>query len=453
MRPHSDSWLDTIAALATPAGRSALALIRVSGRDAAAILRRVAPATGDPPPDRSPRLATICDETGRALDRGIVTFFAAPRSATGEDVAEISIHGNPVLAGRLLAALSAAGARLARPGEFTERAFLSGRMDLVEAEAVRDLIEARTETAVRLSARRLEGRLSGRLADVRQDLLAAAAALAATIDFVEDVGEAVSPEACRRLRRAEGELARLLSTYETGRLSSAGWRIAILGRPNAGKSTLFNALAGSARAIVTDVPGTTRDTLEVTLDVAGVPVLLIDTAGLRETGDPVERIGVERAKEAGEAADAVLYVFDACIGWTPEDQSSASWNGKPVLVVANKMDRLPTGATTGADQALPMSGIAPEAGEALRWAIEQALVPRVSTDGSADVLANVRQRDLVARARGSAAAAIDALDRGDSPEYAATHVDDALAAMGDLAGETTAEDVLRKIFETFCIGK
>jgi tRNA modification GTPase len=453
MRPGSDSVLDTIAALATPAGRSALALIRVSGRDAAAVLRSVAPAVPNPPPDRSPRLTTIRDEAGRPLDRGIVTFFAAPRSATGEDVAEISIHGSPVLVRRLLAALSAAGARQARAGEFTERAFLLGQVDLLEAEAVRDLIEARTEAAVRLSARRLEGKLSELVAEAREDLLASAAALSATIDFAEDVGETISPQIRNRLEHAQRQLSALLASYRTGHLSSAGWRIAILGRPNAGKSTLFNALAGNARAIVTDVPGTTRDTLEITLDIGGVPVLLTDTAGLRETADPVERIGVERARQAGQAADAVLYVFDASAGWTGEDTRDACWPGKPVLVVANKIDRTDPAARARLDGALAICGLAPETGEVLRESIERAIVPRVSTDGSADVLTTERQRDLVARACASAAATVDALERRDSPEYAVTHVEDALAALADLAGETTSEDVLKRIFETFCIGK
>ena len=451
MRPSTASVLDTIAALATPVGRSALALIRVSGRCAAPVLRRVAPEIPDPPPDRSPRLVSICDEEGRTLDRGIVTFFAAPRSATGEDVAEISIHGNPVLAARLLAALSRAGARPARPGEFTERAFLLGRVDLLEAEAVRDLIEARTEAAVRLSARRLEGGLSRRLTAVREDLLAAAAALGAAIDFSEDVGEAVPDHAAERLERAARELAALLATYETGRLASEGWRIALLGRPNVGKSTLFNALAGTARAIVTDVPGTTRDTLEVTLDVAGIPVTLVDTAGLRETADPVEKIGVERARQAGQRADAVLYVYDASAGWSGDDSAASRWEDKPVLVVANKIDR--SDSSRVEPGALAICGIAEGAGDTLRAAIERALAPQVSTDSASDVLATVRQRDLVGRARGGAAAAVASLARRDSPEYTATHVDDALAALADLAGETTSEDVLARIFETFCIGK
>jgi tRNA modification GTPase len=451
MRPIGESALDTIAALATPAGRSALALIRVSGAGAAQVARRIAPGLPQPPPDRSPRLVSICDEEGEPLDRGLVTFFSAPHTATGEDVMEISIHGNPVLAARLLAAVAASGARPARAGEFTERAFLLGRVDLLEAEAVRDLIEARTETAARLSARRLEGGLSHRLGTVREALVGAAAAVSATVDFAEDVGESVPPQARRQLEDARNELTRLLATYETGRLASEGWRIAILGRPNAGKSTLFNALAGTPRAIVTEIPGTTRDTLEVLLDIAGVPVVLVDTAGLRATSDPVEKIGVERAREAAASASAVLYVYDASRGWSEEDAAAASLADKPVLVFANKID-------LAADRlvrpgSIPVCGIAADTGGILRGAIEKTLAPRIATDTTSDVLASVRQRDLVMRARDCTSGALDALARGDSPEYVATHIDGALAALADLAGETTSEDVLRRIFETFCIGK
>jgi tRNA modification GTPase len=455
MRPNAESILDTIAALATPVGRSALALLRVSGRDSGRILRAVTlglPRVLEP---RRAYLVSFAGSDGEVLDRGLATFFAAPASATGEDAAEISIHGSPIVAGEMLASLAAAGARLARPGEFTERAFLLGKMDLVEAEAVRDLIEARTGAAARLSARHLEGRLSRRLAEAREDLVGAAAGLAATIDFAQDVGETVSAATLSRLESAGTTLAGLAASFETGRLLSAGCRVAILGRPNAGKSTLFNALVGSARAIVTEVPGTTRDTLHAAVDVEGIPVELVDTAGLRETDDAVEKIGVLRAWEAGQSSDLVLYVFDAARGWNGEDAAAlARLEGKPAVVVANKSDLLagasPAGAPGGA---IALSGLSPEAGSILHEVLSERLAGGVSTDLASEVLATLRQRDLVLRARAAAAETLSSLASGESPEYAATHLDAALDALADLAGETTPEDVLREIFSTFCIGK
>jgi tRNA modification GTPase len=454
MRPNSESLLDTIAALATPLGRSAIALVRISGDRTRSILAAVAPELPDPIEPRHPHLVALSRADGDVLDRGLVTLFAAPASFTGEDLAEISVHGSPVVVERLLRALVDAGARPARPGEFTERAYRLGKMDLVEAEAIRDLIDSRTEGAARAGAKRLAGALSSRLSAVREDLLAASAGLTATIDFAEDVGETVDPAVAARLRAARDVLARLAASYETGRLLSVGCRVVILGRPNAGKSTLFNALVGSARAIVTEVPGTTRDALEATIDVGGVPVELVDTAGLRETDDRVEKIGVERAREEGEKAAAILYVYDASAGWTDADRAAvAGFDGRPVAVVANKVDRLEGKRPGGDVAALPLCGLSPESGASLRDLLERTVASGVTSDAASEVLASVRQRDLVERARAAADEALRALGEGVSPEYAATHVDAALWALADVFGETTSEDVLQRIFSTFCIGK
>ena len=456
MRPVCLDLDDTIVALATAPGRAALAVVRVSGRQAQRVLAVVAPGLPATPEPRHAYRADITDVAGEVIDRGVVTFFAGPHSYTGEDAAEISVHGAPRVVDRLLSALTGAGARLARPGEFTQRALMQGKMDLVEAEAVRELIEARTDRAARVCADRMSGALSGKLAQVRESLLTAAASLTATIDFAEDVGEAVDPAVLAGLSRAAQELQRLAAGYETtGRLLSSGCRVAILGRPNAGKSTIFNALLGSARAIVTEIPGTTRDALDGALDVKGIPVTVVDTAGLRAAEDPVEAIGVARALEEAEKADAVLYVFDAAKGLTSEDKTAlAKLADKPVLLVANKIDTV--GARTGTalpEGALPLCGVAPEAAETLHGLLSRRLTPEVSLEAADEILGNARQRDLVERARRAAADAVEALSRGDSPEYAATHVEEALAALSDVFGETTSEDVLQRIFATFCIGK
>ncbi|HEY6928269.1 MAG TPA: tRNA uridine-5-carboxymethylaminomethyl(34) synthesis GTPase MnmE [Thermoanaerobaculia bacterium] len=452
MRPQTDSLLDTIVALATPLGRSALATLRVSGRRTRNVLSAVMRDSEESLAPRRPRLVSLVDASGETIDRGLVTFFAAPSSATGEDVGELSIHGSPVVVQSLLSALVAAGARPARPGEFTERAFILGKIDLVEAEAIRDLIEARTAAAARVSTRRLEGRLSARFSEIKEKLLDAAAALTATIDFAEDAGERIPPEAIAKLSGAAAALGDIARTYETGKLLSAGCRVVILGPPNAGKSTLFNALVGSERAIVTEIPGTTRDTLEAVIDVEGVPVEIVDTAGLRETQDTVERIGVERARRASQEADAVIYVFDAEQGWTAADaQAIAQLDGKPAVTVANKADRLGRGRMPPCGT--PLCGLEPEAATTLRGLLRETVARDLETDSSSDVLGTLRQKELVERARAGAVGALGSISAGESPEYAATHVASALDALADLVGETTNEDVLARIFATFCIGK
>ncbi len=454
MRPHSESHLDTIAALATPPGRSAVAIVRLSGPDTRALLCSIAPGLADPPEPRRATLAAICDGAAE-IDRGLVTYFPAPASYTGEDVAELSVHGSPVVVEALLSALLRRGARLARPGEFTERAFLSGKLDLTQAEAVRDLIESRTGAAARFAARQLDGGLSRRLVSIREDLLEAAAGLAATIDFAEDVGESLPEDVPLRLEAAAQELSRLLASWESGRMLSAGCRVAILGRPNAGKSTLFNALAGSARAIVTDVAGTTRDTLEACVDVGGVPVTLVDTAGLRETADLVESIGVARAREEARRADLLIYVLDAGLTETREDREEIeALGGRPLLRIANKIDLAPAGVSASAGSAeLALCGLAPDSGDRLRELLAREVAARLDTESSSEVLFSLRQRDLARRARAAAAGALESLSQGESPEYAASRVHDALDALADFLGETTSEDVLQRIFSTFCIGK
>ena len=456
MRP-SDFLLDTIVAPATPAGRSALAVVRISGHETLRILGALAQRLATPPDPRRPHLVMLQDSAGDPIDTALVTFFAGPASSTGEDVAELSVHGSPAVVERLLRAAIAAGARLARPGEFTERAFRFGKIDLLRAEAVRDLIEARTPAAAGASARRLAGALSDRIEGVREDLLVASAGLAAAIDFAEDVGEAVDPAVETALQRAIDTLARLSESYETGRLLDEGCRVAILGRPNAGKSTLFNALVGVERAIVTEIPGTTRDTLEASVDIRGIPVTLVDTAGLRETQDFVERIGVERARQQAERSDAILYVFDAAAGWGKEDLQAIegldTGQAKPRMLVANKIDRANAAAPLPPPGALRLCGLAPDAGARLRALLQETLAASIQTEGTSEVLGSLRQRNLVEDARCAAVQTLGALRDGLSPEYAATHCHAALDALTDLTGETTPEDVLARLFSTFCIGK
>ena len=457
MRTFPSEFFDTIVALATPPGRSALALLRVSGPRALPIVRCVAPGLPEPIVDRSPRLADVADPTGRTVDRALVTYFPAPRSATGEDVVEISLHGSPVVAAGVLEAVCAAGARPARPGEFTERAFLLGKVDLVQAEAVRELIDARTPAAARASSRRLQGELSRELSAIRESLQRAAAEIAATIDFAEDVGEELPRETASRIESAARELRGLAAASSRGSLLVDGARVVLLGRPNAGKSTLFNAIAGADRAIVTEVAGTTRDTLHAPLDVAGVPVELVDTAGLRETHDPVESLGVGRARAAGAAADAILYVVDSAVGWSPEDASALAEIGAagvPLTLVANKIDTVAESPRWPVDfRVLPLCGLDARAGDLLRAEIARLLDAGPPVETLSAIVGSARQRDAVRRAEASARAAAESLYAGEAPEFLAARVHETLDALADLFGETTAEDILRRVFSEFCIGK
>jgi len=449
MPPADFSRLDTIVALATPFGRSALAVVRISGPDARRVLSALAPSLDATEP-RTPRLAELRDARGEPLDRALVTFFPAPASFTGEDVVEMSVHGSPAVIAGVIESAIGAGARPARAGEFTERAFRSGKLDLLRAEAVGELIASRTPRAARASLSRLDGSLSERFRSVREDLLTAAAGLAAAIDFSEDAGEAVGAEVPSRLRAAEDALDRLAASYRTGRLLTAGVRVAILGRPNAGKSTLFNALAGSARAIVTDVPGTTRDALEAELDLGGVPVTVVDTAGLRETDDLVESLGVARARAEAERADAVVWVYEASEGLSEAEAAELAGLDKPTVLVANKIDRA---FGPIAPDAEPLCGLADDAGTKLRGWLSACVATGVAIEEASETLASLRQHELTTRARDAAAAARESLEKGDSPEYAASHCTEALAALADLVGDTTSEDVLARVFATFCIGK
>jgi len=458
MRP-SDALLDTIVAPATPAGRSAIALVRLSGPDTRRILAALAPRFPASPSPRRPSLVLLVDGAGAPIDTALVTYFAAPASMTGEDVGEISVHGSPAVVQRLLRAASALGARLARPGEFTERAFRSGKIDLLRAEAVRDLIEAKTAAAAAAGARRLAGSLSEAAGRVRDRLLDAWAGLAAAIDFSDDVGEAVPQSVEAALSAAIAELTRLSASYETGRLLSEGCRVAILGAPNVGKSTLFNAAVGSERAIVTELAGTTRDTLEALLDVGGVPVTLIDTAGLHASEDPVERIGVARALGEAERADALVYVFDASEGFSEADArrlaeiDAGELAEKPRLLIANKADRREPGAPELPGRAQLLYGLAPDAGERLRALVSAMVSDSIRGEDVSEVLGTLRQKNLVEEARRAAGETLAALRDGVSPEFAATHCHAALDALADLVGETTSDDVLTRLFASFCIGK
>ena len=457
---------DTIVALSSGPGRGAIAVVRLSGPGTRDVLSKVfLPKLKSKKalPARRLVLGHFLDAEGRAFDEGMAAFMPAPGSFTGEDLAELYCHGGPAILEALIEAARTAGARPAAPGEFTKRAFLAGKVDLVQSEAVADLICAETRRAARAALHHLEGGLSRELEGIWERIVEAGAHLEAAIDFPEEFEPGAGPsvsgapmgqaELGALFGRIEGDLQKLEASYRAGRALREGARVAILGRPNAGKSTLINRLLGMERAIVSPLPGTTRDTVEEVCDIGGVPVRLIDTAGLRETGDAIEREGAERARRAAAGADLRLLLLDAAAGeeeagWALAERARLEG---PSFLVANKMDLpgavLPEGA-------LAVSALKGDGMEALREAIAQALAGEAGEAGSGQgLLTRERHRDLVARCRAGVGRAREAALGGVSPELVAAHLNEAQAALAELLGRNYGEALLDRIFETFCVGK
>ena len=439
---------DLIYALATPVG-GAIAVVRISGPGAEALLRRVFTGRGAP---REMAYGRVVDGAGETLDEAMAAFFPAPRSYTGEDMAELYLHGGQVTVRRVLALLGC-HARSARPGEFTERAFLAGKMDLAQAEAVMDLINAGAERSAKSALAQLEGRLSARIADVERELLDALSGLEAAIDYPEELEDDVTSALPEVLAAAERELQALAGAGLSGRVLREGARVAIVGRPNAGKSSLLNALAGAERAIVTQFAGTTRDVLEETVSMEGVPVTLYDTAGIRAADDPVERIGVERARLAAERADLLLVCFDAAAPLTEEDLALLrETEGRPRIAVCNKSD-LPAlwSAETLAAQGISACSVSAETGEGLA-ALRHAIAVRVAPEQESALVTNARHIEALQLA---AAAVAEARQNagGAELELVATDLREALSALGQITGRTAAADLIERIFSKFCVGK
>ncbi len=435
---------DTIAAIATAPGPAAIGIVRLSGPQALPLATALLDLPTPLVPTRA-RFTRILDpETSQPLDEAIVTFFAAPHSYTSEDVVEIACHGAPILLHTILQALIARGARLASPGEFTQRAFLAGRLDLTQSEAVNDLIHATTLHQARLAAAQLGGSLARTLATPRQKLINLIAQLEAGVDFAEDDLDLLPPaEILTTLQSITQSLQSLADTYQYGSLVRTGFTLALIGRPNAGKSSLFNRLLGRDRAIVTPEPGTTRDSLSEPLALAGIPVHLVDTAGLRDQpSGPAEAEGIRRTHTHIAEADLILQVLDAT-NPTPQPLT------QPHLTVLNKSDLAPTLTlpNTIATSALTGHGI-----DTLRTAILQTLT---ATTPSADtaLITNLRQQTALLATLTSLRAATHAATTSLPHEFLLLDLHTALASLGSLTGATTPDDILNLIFSTFCIGK
>jgi tRNA modification GTPase len=445
---------DTIAAISTPAGRGALGIIRLSGaraRDVAARMLRF--PSGHEWKTWSSALVSLPDSEGQPVDRVVASFFAAPKSYTAEDVVEISCHGSPAVLRYALKRACQCGARLAEPGEFTLRAYLNGRIDLPQAEAVRDLIEATTLYQARIAAQQAEGSVSRRLQPVKNQLLELIALLEAGIDFAEDdIDVASCEEILRRIQPIAEAISALIASFAYGKLVHEGFALAIVGRPNVGKSSLFNRLLEQDRAIVTDIPGTTRDLVSETASLEGIPVKFVDTAGIRAGHDPVEKLGIERSYRAMADADLTLVVVDSSVPLEAEDRElirRAGEQGK-FLVAANKCD-LPSSAE--APETLRVSALTGDGVEALREGILGTLAPHGRLEQEGGFITSLRHEQLLKESREALEQARNATTLGIPHEMLLLDLYAALRPIDAITGATTADDILNRIFSTFCIGK
>lgn len=448
--------LDTIAAIATGSVLAAIGIIRLSGPEAIAIVDRVfVPAGGKPMaerPDRQLVYGRLLDRNGETLDLCLATVSHGPSSYTGEDTAELQCHGSPTVLREGLLSLFAAGARQAGPGEFTRRAFLNGRMDLVQAEAVIDLIDAQTPQAAKLAASQLDGAISRRTDGIYDSLTAICSHYHAVLDYPDEDIEPFELDDYRRtLTDAQAALKALLATWQRGSLVKNGAATAIIGPVNVGKSSLLNALLGYERAIVTSHAGTTRDTLEEKAVLGGVLLRLTDTAGQRETDDPVERIGVERAQKAAQSARLVLAVLD---GSKPLDEGgrailAEAERAERAIVLLNKSDLPHAFELAGALRISAKTGAGLDALEAR---VAELFPPEEGTSAG-EVLTSARQADAVSRALDYLAQTLTAMDAGFAPDAVLTELEGALFALGELSGRRVREDVTNGIFARFCVGK
>ena len=451
---------DTIVALSTPPGRSGIGVIRLSGLRPLEILRiLVSDSSFTPEPGRVTLKRIFEPKTNNLLDEALITFFKAPHSFTGEDVVELSCHGSPVLLRQIIDSILSLDARVAGPGEFTLRAVSAGRVDLAQAEAIRDLINAQTTAAVRQAARQMGGELSLRFQPVKDALIGIIVVLESSIEFVEDDLPEVSIAQFEiRLRHIIDELEKISATFRSGRLLRDGLRVALVGRPNVGKSSLFNGMLSVDRAIVTDVPGTTRDSLTELIGIRGIPVWLTDTAGIRDSEDKIEKLGVERTRRAIADADLIVLVLDGSQKLTNVDlQILIELDGTTHVIAANKMD-LDSFTSKEIRQArdnVLIQDVSAVIGTGLGSLGDAILAPFAGSEIAENglLITDARHFDLLQRAVESLRAAHSLFRMRAGEELVLVGLHDALRFVGEITGETTSEDILSQIFATFCIGK
>jgi tRNA modification GTPase len=451
---------DTIVALSTPPGRSGIGVLRISGDSALELTRSVIQDPNFNPEPNRVILRSIYDpDTSEKIDRALVTFFRAPRSYTGEDVVELSCHGSPPLLLRILDSLFFFGARAADPGEFTMRAVANGCLNLTQAEAVRDLIEAQTHSAVCQAARQLGGELSARLQPIKDALLEIIVPLESSLEFIEDdLPDDLAHNIAEKLSALSINVDGMADSFRRGRLLKEGLRVALVGQPNVGKSSLFNKLLSSDRAIVTEFPGTTRDTISEVINIEGIPVLITDTAGVRSSPDRIEQLGIERTRRAIADADIILVILDGSQPLFEEDKriiSEASENH--CIVVLNKSDLegfCISNAQEIGENLIPIQ-VSAKTGSGLDALCSEIIKPFLSNhlDENSFVITNARHFDLLRRTSEALHSSESLIRQRAGEELSLAKLYEALCFLGEITGETTSEDILSQIFSTFCIGK
>lgn len=446
---------DVIAAIATPPGRSAIAVVRVSGRDCYSTVARVLQPFRAYPYRQARRARAVDPRNGEVLDEVLYTAFRAPASYTGEDLVEIGTHGGLLVPAGVLAALLAAGARQAAPGEFTRRAVMQGKLDLIQAEAVADVIDATTAAQRRAALRQLDRGLSRRIEQLRELVLELEALVSYDIDFPEEDSGPVPPERVEAATDAVvGTIRDLLATAAEGERLREGALVVIAGRPNTGKSSLFNALLGSERAIVTEIPGTTRDAIEAPASCAGFPFRLVDTAGLRESEDRVEQLGIEVSRRYLQAADLVLFCAEAGRELEAEERQFYRELGERAVLVRTKADLVAGSESDDSEEALRVSALTGQGLDRLRELLARRAFSALADGGDVTALiTRERHRLALERAWDEVKSFREARRSGWEAAVAATHLRAAVTALEELIGVVSPEDVLDRVFSTFCVGK
>ncbi|MGE3725197.1 MAG: tRNA uridine-5-carboxymethylaminomethyl(34) synthesis GTPase MnmE [Candidatus Sericytochromatia bacterium] len=446
---------DTIAAISTPVGAGAIGIVRLSGPQALDIAQGLFAGIATPQSHHAHLGLIRHPESGQALDQALLLYMQAPRSFTGEDVVEFHCHGGIHLLRSVLNLCLQSGARPASPGEFSQRAFLNGKLDLTQAEAIMDLIHSRSDPALFQASHQLEGQLSGPIRILREQLMEALAAIEANIDFPDEVDPVPEGELAQAIETALAQAEALLATHQAGRIWKEGLQLALIGQPNVGKSTLLNGLLRYERAIVSEIPGTTRDTVEDDYSLGGIPVRLVDTAGLRQTGDKIEQIGIERSLKALESADLVLLILDATVGLTDYDRELLQAQPqKKTIVVWNKIDQVAVFPTLPPEFDLPQAQVAALTKHGLEE-LEELLKEEILKHQPLDfkVTINERHRLCLARSQAALGKARETLQSGLPADFIAIDLKEAIVAFGEMIGAAVHDEVIDRVFHRFCVGK